>query len=56
MHFASDVTFTRAFIYALVSGKNGLGATSVEFLAGCNRFGVDNPCPILTKRLALYGN
>ena len=27
-----------------------------EFLSGCNRFGIDNPCPILTKRLSTYGN
>lgn len=25
-------------------------------MAGCNRFGIDNPCPIITKRLAFYGN
>jgi hypothetical protein len=27
-----------------------------NFLAGCNRFGLDNPCPTITKRLAIYGN
>lgn len=27
-----------------------------EFLAGCNRFGIDNPCPIVTKRLSTCGN
>jgi hypothetical protein len=27
-----------------------------EFLAGCNRYGIDNPCPIITKRLSHYGN
>lgn len=25
-------------------------------MAGCNRYGVDNPLPIVTKRLAMYGN
>lgn len=25
-------------------------------MAGCNRFGIDNPCPIITKRLSFYGN
>jgi hypothetical protein len=24
-------------------------------MAGCNRFGLDNPCPTITKRLAIYG-
>lgn len=28
----------------------------MEMMAGCNRFGVDNPVPVITKRLALYGN
>ena len=25
-------------------------------MAGCNRFGIDNPLPIITKRLAMHGN
>lgn len=25
-------------------------------MAGCNRFGIDNPAPTITKRIALYGN
>ena len=25
-------------------------------MAACNRFGIDNPCPIITKRLSYYGN
>lgn len=25
-------------------------------MAGCNRFGIDHPCPIITKRLSSYGN
>jgi hypothetical protein len=24
-------------------------------LAGCNRYGLDNPCPIITKRMACFG-
>lgn len=43
-------------MYALVSGENGFEISTQEFLAGCNRFGLDNPCPIITKRIALYGN
>jgi hypothetical protein len=27
-----------------------------DLVAGCNRYGIDNPCPIITKRLSLYGN
>jgi hypothetical protein len=56
VHFAKDITFMRAFIYSLVCGENSGQISMSEFLAGCNRFGVDNPCPIITKRLATYGN
>lgn len=24
-------------------------------MAGCNRYGIDNPCPVITKRIGLYG-
>jgi hypothetical protein len=27
-----------------------------DIIAGCNRFGIDNPTPIITKKLAIYGN
>lgn len=27
-----------------------------EFIASFNRFGLDNPTPVITKRLSLYGN
>ena len=56
VHFAKDVTFMRAFIYALVCGENSGKISMSEFLAGCNRFGIDNPCPIMSKRLSTYGN
>ena len=37
-------------------GKNNFECAEMEFVAGCNRFGLDNPCPIITRRLATYGN
>ena len=43
-------------IYALMCGKNGTELTDTEFLAGCNRFGLDNPTPIINARIAPYGN
>ena len=42
--------------YAMMCGKNGPEATDLEFIAGCNKFGIDNPMPVQTKRLQLYGN
>jgi hypothetical protein len=37
-------------------GENTQEVNSMEFAAGCNRYGIDNPLPIITRRLALYGN
>ena len=56
VYFADIVSFIRAFIYSLVCGKNSVDASQAQFLAACNRFGLDNPCPIITKRLSNYGN
>ena len=55
MSFAKNITYTRAFIYALTCENNSNEITSIAFLAACNRFGIDNPCPIITKRIGLYG-
>lgn len=56
MSFGGTVCQTRAFVYALMCGRNQFDCADVEFLAGCNRFGLDNPVPIITRRLAHYGN
>jgi len=40
----------------MMCGKNQFDCNDIEFLAGCNRFGLDNPVPIITRRLAHYGN
>ena len=56
VHFAQNITFVRSFIYSLVAGKNDNVITIDQFLAACNRYGIDNPCPIITKRLSFYGN
>ena len=56
MKYPGIITIRRAFLYALVCGDNGFEINTQEFIAGCNRFGIDNPSPIVTKRLSLYGN
>jgi hypothetical protein len=56
VHYPRDITIMRSFVYSLVCGKNAGEITMAEFLAGCNRYGIDNPCPIITKRLSHYGN
>jgi hypothetical protein len=56
LSFAGHMGLVRALMYAMLCGKNTNEVTEAEFLAGCNRFGIDNPMPIQTKRLYLYGN
>lgn len=29
---------------------------SDAFIAACNRLGLDSPCPIITKRMGIFGN
>jgi hypothetical protein len=55
VYFPKDCTMIRAFIYSLVcdSGSNHISVEAL--LAGSNRYGVDNPCPIINKRMSLYG-
>ena len=40
----------------MMCGTNGKSFSEIEFLAGCNRFGLDNPTPIISARVAPYGN
>lgn len=54
--FPKQFTLIRCFIYALVCGQNTGEVPIEQFMAACNRFGVDSPIPVTTKRLALYGN
>jgi hypothetical protein len=56
LQYSSEITATRALIYALMTGKNNNSINEVQFIAGCNRFGIENPTPTIKKRIALYGN
>jgi hypothetical protein len=55
VYFAKDIQFIRSFIYALSCDDTFEGISPEALLAGCNRYGVDNCCPIISKRLSLYG-
>ena len=46
----------RSLVYSMMCGSNGFECTDNEFIAGCNRFGLDNPTPTITRRLATFGN
>ena len=52
----SHIATLRALVYAYMCGTNQADLNEFEFLAGCNRFALDNPCPTITKRMAFYGN
>lgn len=54
--FSGTIAFHRAMVYAFMCGTNGDDVNDFEFLAGCNRYAVDNPLPTVTKRIAYYGN
>lgn len=56
LKFADNFTLIRTFIYSLVCGLNQTEVTTQQFMVACNRFGVDSPLPIITKRISLYGN
>jgi len=55
VYFPKDVTKIRAYIYSLVCDSNSDHISVEALVAGSNRYGVDNPCPIINKRMSLYG-
>ena len=46
----------RALLYMYCSGLNQSTIDPEQFIAGVNRFALDNPIPTITSRLAWYGN
>ena len=56
LKYTGNVTTTRAYLYALMTGTNNNHMDEIKFTVGCSRFGIDNPMPTIKKRLALYGN
>jgi hypothetical protein len=52
----SEFTTVRAFMYGLMTVKNTAKLNEVQFSAGLTRFGIENPMPVLKKRIALHGN
>jgi hypothetical protein len=54
--YPGSFTVKRAFMYALTCKDNTDSVNLVEFLSGCNRFGLDCPHPTIHKRIGLFGN
>jgi hypothetical protein len=43
-------------IYALMTSQNTNRMNVSQFMAGVSRYGVENPTPVIKKRIALFGN
>lgn len=56
MRYAGTISNLRALAYSFMCGNNNNEVNELELLAGCNRFGVENPVQTITRRLALFGN
>ena len=57
MLYTSKISMIRAFIYSCTSGEaNTATFTQENFMAGCNRFSIENPFPSVSVRCGLYGN
>lgn len=54
--FPREMSFARAFIYAMTADCREGPMTLKSFMAAANRMGLDVPFPTVTKRLANYGN
>ena len=54
--WAGTFSLTRAYLYAELCGGMESEVNEQAFSAGCNRFGIDNPTPTITKRLSTFGN
>jgi hypothetical protein len=55
MQFPGVVCVQRALLYAYMSSASEL-LTESDFMFACSQFGLENPVPTVSKRLAWYGN
>jgi hypothetical protein len=57
MLYPTKISQIRAYIYACTCGDENTNVFSDDqFLAGCNRFAIENPVPSVSLRCGLYGN
>ena len=56
MSYPGTFTMARALLYSQMCGNNSENVHEQEFIAGCNRFALDNPAPTITSRIAFFGN
>lgn len=56
LQFPGTAAMARALLYSQMCGRNADEINETEFMAGCNRFALDNPTPTVTARVAFFGN
>jgi len=56
LQYAQEKSFIRAFIFGITCGQKNIDLQCESLIAGCYSFGVDNPCPIISRRVNIYGN
>ena len=56
MSYAGPISIARALMYGYMSGSNDYTVNAKGFEHACFMYGVDNPVPMVTNRLAVYGN
>lgn len=55
--YTAKISQVRAYIFSCTSGEANTNVfTDDQFLAGCNRFSIENPVPSVSVRCGLYGN
>jgi hypothetical protein len=55
--FPSKYSTIRAYIYAATSGRTNMNDISADnFAASLSRYGLENPIPSITARIAYFGN
>ena len=57
MSFPGSISKVRAYVFSCLSGEENTNRFNDEiFLAGCFRYALECPTPIISTRVALYGN
>lgn len=57
MNYPTKISQIRAYVYACTAAEDNTNVMNDDsFLAGCNRFAIENPVPSISLRCGLYGN
>ena len=55
--FTGPMSQVRGYIFAAIASEDNTNVIQDSaFIAGCNRFALDNPVPSVSSRCSLYGN